>query len=115
MTTAGNLILRYWTRQWTISKVKRRFVFNGKRGDNIPVAGVGPRTGIKRHRLELSGHEIKEIFEPVISEILTLVEEEIQQTAKAKESQAYSSGRAAVVVARIFKAGSRRRLDRRSA
>lgn len=56
--------------------------FNGKKGDKIPMAGVAPWPGIKRHRLELSSTEIKEIFEPVISEILTLIREQIQQTAK---------------------------------
>lgn len=61
-------------------ETKKRF--NGKMGDKIPMAGVGPRTGIKRHRLELSSTEIKEIFEPVISEILTLIKEQVQQTAK---------------------------------
>lgn len=56
--------------------------FNGKKGDTIPVAGVGPRTGIKRHRLELSNIEIKDIFEPVISEILGLIRDQIKHTAK---------------------------------
>lgn len=56
--------------------------FNGKKGDNIPVAGVGPRPGVKRYRLELSSTEIKGIFEPVISHILALIEKQIQDTAK---------------------------------
>ena len=61
---------------------KTKVDFNGKRGEQIPVAGVGPHPGVTRHRLELSSTEIKEIFEPVISEILTLIYEQIQQTAK---------------------------------
>ena len=56
--------------------------FNGKKGDNIPMYGLGPQPGITRNRLELSSTDIKEIFEPVISEILTLIEDQIQQTAK---------------------------------
>ena len=56
--------------------------FNGKRGSNIPMAGLGPRPDIKKRRLELSSTEIEEIFEPVISEILNLIGEQIRQTAK---------------------------------
>ena len=56
--------------------------FNGIKGDNIPMFGLGPQPGIKRDRLELSSTDIKEIFEPVISEILGLIEDQIQQTAK---------------------------------
>ena len=55
--------------------------FNGKRGSNIPVAGV-EHPDIKKYRLELSSTEIKDIFEPVISEILSLIQDQIQQTAK---------------------------------
>ena len=57
--------------------------FNGRKGSNIPMRGLGPRPDIKKHRLELSRTEMKKIFEPVISEILTLIQEQIQQTAKA--------------------------------
>ena len=56
--------------------------FNGKKGDNIPMLGLDPQPGIKRYRLELSSIDIKNIFEPVISEILSLIEDQIQQTAK---------------------------------
>ena len=56
--------------------------FNGKKGDNIPMYGLGPQPGIKRDRLELSSTDIKDIFDPVISEILSLIEDQIQQTAK---------------------------------
>ena len=56
--------------------------FNGKKGDKIPVAGVGQREDVKKYRLELSSTEIKEIFEPVISEILTLIQDQIQHTAR---------------------------------
>ncbi len=56
--------------------------FNGKRGDKIPVRGVGQRADVKRFRLELKSDEIKKIFKPVISEILTLIQDQIQQTAK---------------------------------
>ena len=61
---------------------RTKIQFNGKRDEQIPVAGVGPHPGVRRHRLELSSAEIKEIFEPVISEILTLIREQIQQTGK---------------------------------
>lgn len=56
--------------------------FNGMKGSNIPMRGLGPRPDIKKHRLELSRSEMKKIFEPVISEVLTLIQEQIQQTAK---------------------------------
>lgn len=56
--------------------------FSGRRGDEIPMFGIGSQAGIKRHRLELSCTEIKAIFDPVISEILTLIDDQIQQTTK---------------------------------
>lgn len=56
--------------------------FNGKKGVNIPMAGLGRRPDIKKHRLELTRTEIKGVFEPVISEILNLIQYQIQQTAK---------------------------------
>ena len=55
--------------------------FNGMDGDNIPMGGFGPRSDIKKGRLKLSRDEIKDIFEPVISEILTLIRDQIRQTA----------------------------------
>lgn len=61
---------------------RTKIQFNGKKGEHVPVAGVGPHPGVRRHRLEISCAEIKEIFEPVISEILTFIYEQIQQTAK---------------------------------
>ena len=56
--------------------------FNGKKGDSIPMFGLGPQPGIKRNRLELSSTDIKKIFEPVINEILILIEDQIKETAK---------------------------------
>ena len=56
--------------------------FNGKRKSRIPIYGIGPRPDIKHHRLELSPNEMKTVFEPVISEILHLIRDQIRQTAK---------------------------------
>ena len=61
---------------------KTKNQFTGKKGSSIPMAGLGPRPDIKKHRLELSRNEIKDIFEPVISEILALIQDQIQQTEK---------------------------------
>lgn len=56
--------------------------FGGKRGDNIPVHGLGHRPDVTKNRLQLSIKDLKKIFEPVISEILALIQDQIQQTAK---------------------------------
>ena len=56
--------------------------FNGTRKSRIPMPGIGPRPDIKHHRLELSINEMEAIFEPVISEILHLIRDQIRQTAK---------------------------------
>ena len=54
--------------------------FSGRKGCNIPMRGIGPRPDIKHHRLELTLTEMQNIFEPVISEILTLIQRQIQET-----------------------------------
>ena len=56
--------------------------FNGKKGDTIPVAGVESGPGINRHRLALSNKEIKRIFDPVISEVLSLIRRQIERTTQ---------------------------------
>ena len=56
--------------------------FNGRRKCRIPMYGIGPRPDIKHHRLELSPDELETVFEPVISEILDLVRDQIRETAK---------------------------------
>ena len=56
--------------------------FNGKRICRIPMRGIGPSPDIKKHRLELSPDEMETIFEPVISEILHLIGDQIRKTAK---------------------------------
>ena len=61
---------------------KTKNQFTGNKGSSIPMAGLGPRPDIKKHRLELSRAEIKDIFEPVVSEILALIQDQIQQTKK---------------------------------
>ena len=44
------------------------------------MAGVENGPGIKSHRLELSSNEIRRIFEPVVSEILSVIREQIKET-----------------------------------
>lgn len=56
--------------------------FNGGKNCRIPVHGVGSWPNVKRHRLELSSKEMETIFEPVISEILHLIGDQIGKTAK---------------------------------
>ena len=56
--------------------------FNGERKCRIPMHGIGPRRDIKRHRLELEPKEMETIFEPVISEILDLIGDQIGKTTK---------------------------------
>ena len=56
--------------------------FNGKQTETVPVHGLSARRGIKKGKLTLSIPELKDIFEPVISEILTLIRNQIQQTAE---------------------------------
>lgn len=56
--------------------------FNGKQTETDSVHGLSARRGIKKGKLTLSISELKDIFEPVISEILTLIRNQIQQTAE---------------------------------
>ena len=63
--------------------------FSGKKGCNIPMRGIGPRPGIKHHRLELTLIEMKKIFDPVISEILTLILDQVHHTAEQTKQVKY--------------------------
>ena len=56
--------------------------FDGSKGDEIPVRGLAPRPGIKKGCLELSRNQLRDVFEPVISEIITLIRDQKEQTAK---------------------------------
>ena len=56
--------------------------FNGQNGDNIKVAGIGPRPGVIRQRLELTGAEIRKIFKPIVNQILFLISDQIEKTQK---------------------------------
>ena len=56
--------------------------FNGKQSESVPVHGLTARPGIKKGKLTLSTSELRDIFEPVVSEILTLIRDQIKQTAE---------------------------------
>ena len=56
--------------------------FNGTRSLVIPVHGVGPHPGVVKSRLTLSVDDLKSIFEPVVSEVVKLITDQIRQTAK---------------------------------
>ena len=57
--------------------------FDGHRDFLVPVHGVGPRRGVNRGRLEVTASDLKGIFEPVIREVLRLINDQVQQTARA--------------------------------
>ncbi|MCJ1230796.1 hypothetical protein MMC12_007470 [Toensbergia leucococca] len=63
-------------------QVKRSF--RGTYGEEfqIPVAGLrdNPANGIRRGRLRLTGTEVRQIFEPVVQQVITLVLGQIQAT-----------------------------------
>ena len=56
--------------------------FNGTRSLVIPVHGVGHHPGVVKNRLTLSVDDLKDIFEPVVSEVLRLIAGQIRQTGK---------------------------------
>lgn len=60
----------------TVTKVS----FNGKKGEYVPVPGLADRPGIRKGKLFLSAEELRTVFEPVISEILELIENQRQET-----------------------------------
>jgi hypothetical protein len=64
--------------------IKRKFHEDRPGPYYIPVFPLrdNPRKGIYRGRLRLSREDIKEIFEPVISEIIKLVKEQIRATQR---------------------------------
>jgi hypothetical protein len=62
----------------TVTKIS----FNGKESETVPVHRLPEQRGIKKGKLTLSASELKDIFEPVIGEILTLIRKQIQQTAE---------------------------------
>ena len=63
-------------------ETKTKINFNGTQGDSIPVHGVAPQPGIKKGRLMLSRVDLKNIFKPVVREIIKLVQGQIEQTEK---------------------------------
>ena len=56
--------------------------FDGNRGFLVPVHGVEPQRGVNKGRLEVTASDLRGIFEPVIREVLKLIDDQIQQTAK---------------------------------
>jgi hypothetical protein len=64
--------------------IKRKFEGNLDKVYIIPVHGLKDNrpAGIKRGILRLSGKDVSDIFEPVISEILKLVKDHIRATKK---------------------------------
>lgn len=66
-------------------ETKTKINFNGGQGDYIPVHGVAPQAGVKKGRLTLSHHELTRIFEPVITEIVALIREQMRETEKQPE------------------------------
>ena len=49
---------------------------------SIPVYGLSKCPGIVKNRLILSADELKNIFEPIVSQVITLVRKQIQETGK---------------------------------
>ena len=56
--------------------------FNGKKSETVPVHGLATRPGIKKGKFTLSVTELRDIFEPIISQILDLITDQIQATAE---------------------------------
>lgn len=65
------------------TKVKRKFDGDVKKHYCIHVELTNDRrAGIKDNKLRLSGSDVRDIFEPVISEILTLIVDQIRATSR---------------------------------
>ncbi|KAL9119325.1 MAG: hypothetical protein Q9187_004122 [Circinaria calcarea] len=56
--------------------------FHGDQGDYIPVHGLKPRPGIIKGRLMVSKSDLRDIFKPVVSQIITLVRKQINETQR---------------------------------
>ena len=67
-------------------ETKTKINFNGTRGDSIPVDRVAAQPDIKKGRLQLTKGHIKEIFKPVVGEIIDLIREQIQQTEREPDN-----------------------------
>ena len=59
--------------------VKRTFTGIGNEEFNVPVGGLrdDQRAGIRRSKLRVTGAEVEAFFEPIVQEILTLVQEQM--------------------------------------
>lgn len=66
------------------SDIKRNFTGDLKKKYFIPARGLPdtPDLGIRGSKFEISGKHVKELFEPVISEILRLVKSQTAETKK---------------------------------
>jgi hypothetical protein len=66
------------------SDIKRNFDGDTRRKYFIPARGLPdtPDLGIRGSKFEISGKQVKELFEPVIAEILSLVKSQTLETQK---------------------------------
>lgn len=63
--------------------IKKNFMGDVNQHYFVPVRGLNkPELGIDKYKLELSGEEIKNVFEPVIQQVISLVTTQISKTAR---------------------------------
>ena len=79
----GDDILEEATRFFELS-VKRRFYGNVREEFRIPVPGIynNANLGVNRGRFHMTGAHVKDMFDPIIHEVITLIEEQMTSTKK---------------------------------
>lgn len=63
--------------------IKKNFMGDVNQVYFVPACGLNkPELGIRQNKLKLSGEEIKNVFAPVVQQIIKLVKTQIQKTAR---------------------------------
>lgn len=70
------------------SDIKRNFTGDTRKKYYIPARGVpdNPELGIRGGKFEISGKKVKELFEPVVGQILELVKSQVAETRRSSKT-----------------------------
>ncbi|KAJ8063117.1 hypothetical protein OCU04_008359 [Sclerotinia nivalis] len=73
--------------------IKKNFMGDVNQHYFVPARGLNkPELGIRQNKLRLSGEEIKNVFEPVIQQVISLVKTQIRKTARPVKAVLMAGG-----------------------